>query len=82
VTRRTCSDLWLDKDEAAMIRAALADCSALLTWALGHADEPAARLLKQAAWITSAGKITPGHLLHDISLSIDYLDVLARRSWR
>ena len=62
----------LSPEEIAMIRRALAACSARLTRAQYEAG-PASALLAEATGAV-AGNRCPNGLLYDINLAIDYLD--------
>jgi hypothetical protein len=66
-------------EEAAVIRQALVACAELISRAGGY-GAPASALLAEVALRLPGGR-SPGGLLHDIGLAIDYLDsaALSRR---
>ena len=62
----------LSAEETAMVRAVLVTCSQLLTRAERGAG-PASALVAELIRSAAAGR-SPGGLLYDLSLAIDYLD--------
>lgn len=73
--RSVPGDIMLDPHEARFVRDALIDCSRLLTWVEENAgDDRAARLIRDAFCALTSDSITPGHVLCNINLAVDYLD--------
>jgi hypothetical protein len=64
--------LVLTGEEIAVIRQALVTCAQLICRAAGHGPQASA-LLAEVARRLPGGR-SPGGLLHDIALAIDYLD--------
>jgi hypothetical protein len=63
----------LTAEENTKLREVLVTCSQMLTWARQHGGPAASALLAQATRSTASGR-SPGGLLYDINLAIDYLD--------
>ncbi len=63
----------LSAAETAMVREALAACSRMLTWAHQHGGPAAAQLVADLTGQQAGGR-SPGGVLYDINLAIDYLD--------
>ena len=73
--------LVLTGEEAAVIRQALVTCAQMISAAGGHGPQ-AGTLLAEVTRRLPGGR-SPGGLLHDIGLAIDYLDFApAARSTR
>ena len=72
----------LSGSETAYLRQVLVACSQMLTWAQRHGDPQASALLAEMTRLAAGGR-SPGGLLYDISLAIDYLDFApaARNGW-
>jgi hypothetical protein len=80
--RRAREDAVLTSEEVAMIRQALAACSAVLTWAGQHGSLQLETVVAEAAEAAGLGR-SPGGLAYRVSLAIDYLDFApAARSTR
>jgi hypothetical protein len=73
----------LSAEETAMVREALATCSRMLTWAHQHGGPAAGQLVADLTRQQAGGR-SPGGVLYDINLAIDYLDFAPppARSWR
>jgi hypothetical protein len=72
----------LTAEETTMVREVLVACSQMITWARQYGGPAASVLVAQATRSTTGGR-SPGGLLHDINLAIDYLDFApAARSTR
>jgi hypothetical protein len=71
--------LVLSGDEAAVIRQALVTCARLISQADGCGPQASA-LLAEVARRLPGGR-SPGGLLDDIGLAIDYLDSAALSRW-
>jgi len=67
--------LVLNGEEAAVIRQALVTCAQLISGAGGHGAQ-ASTLLAEVTRRLPGGR-SPGGLLYDIGLAIDYLDSAA-----
>ena len=63
----------LSAEETAKLREVLVACSQMLTWARQHGG-PAASDLLAAMTRSTASRRSPGGLIYDINLAIDYLD--------
>ncbi len=72
----------LSAEETAMVREVLATCSRMLTWVKDHGGPEAGQVLADLTRQLAGGR-SPGGVLYDVSLAIDYLDFApAARSWR
>jgi len=72
----------LSSEEAAYLRQVLLACSQLLTWAYRHGGPAVSQPLAELTGPAAGGR-SPGGLLYDLSLAIDYLDFApAARSTR
>jgi hypothetical protein len=72
----------LSAEETAMVRTVLATCSRMLTWARDHGSPQDGQLIADLTRQLAGGR-SPGGVLYDISLAIDYLDFApAARRWR
>ena len=77
--RQPQQEAILTGQEIAALRHVLSDCSAVLT----AVQQTAGAALGEATWSVTAGKHSPGALIYDINLAIDYLDFApAARSGR
>jgi hypothetical protein len=63
----------LNGEETAMLREVLVACSQMMTWAQRHGGPATSDLLAAMTRSTASGR-SPGGLLHDLNLAIDYLD--------
>jgi hypothetical protein len=72
----------LSAEETAMVREVLAACSRMLTWVKDRGGPEAGQVLADAARQLAGGR-SPGGVLYDVSLAIDYPGFApAARSWR
>ena len=71
--RRAHEPAELTAEEIAVIRRALAACSAVLTWAGQHGDAEFGEMLAEVT-LAAEGNRSPGGLAYDVNLAIDYLD--------
>jgi len=63
----------LTAEETAKLREVLVTCSQMITWADQHGGPATSDLVAAMTRSTDAGR-SPGGLLYDLNLAIDYLD--------